>query len=133
MTREKEEKSKKTVLLIDDSKYTLSLVGGALEEHGIKVIAVSDVISANQAIHHEKVDLVLLDIMMPMLSGNEVCEIFKEMDALKDIPVVLFSELGEERLKELKDESQADGYIPKSVGLEETCNRVNKWLKNQSG
>ena len=129
--KEERKKAKKTVLLIDDSKYTLELVGSALEEKGIKVIAVSDVISANRAIHHEPVDLVLLDIMMPMLSGNEVCEIFKEMDAIKDIPVILFSEIGEERLKELVKESKADGYIPKAVGLQKTCAKVKEWLKKK--
>lgn len=79
------------VLIVDDEPDVVSLIERTLASDGIVVVKAYDGIAALDLIGTEKPDLVLLDLMMPMMSGYEVCQQIKANPQTSDIPVVCLS------------------------------------------
>tara|TARA_R110001592_G_scaffold30011_4_gene107947 strand:- start:1365 stop:1757 length:393 start_codon:yes stop_codon:yes gene_type:complete len=79
------------VLIVDDEPDVVSLIERTLLADGFEVFKAFDGIGALDMIMAEKPDLVLLDIMMPMMSGYEVCAQIKSNPQTQDIPVVCLS------------------------------------------
>lgn len=79
------------VLVVDDEPDVVALIERTLSGDGIGVVTAFDGISALDHINTDKPDLVLLDLMMPMMSGYEVCEQIKSNPQTSDIPVVCLS------------------------------------------
>ncbi|UCD83256.1 MAG: response regulator, partial [Deltaproteobacteria bacterium] len=88
----------KKVLIVDDSELILTMSRDALEKQGYEVYTAGSGIEANRIIFApgKKPDLILLDIMMPMLNGDKVYEFFKRSELSRDIPVAIFSSKDEE-------------------------------------
>ena len=76
---------------MDDEPDVVAVIGHALTSEGFDVMVAYDGISALDMVETEKPDLVLLDLMMPMMSGYEVCEQIKANPATKEIPVICLS------------------------------------------
>ena len=76
------------ILVVDDEPDVVSLLEATLRAEGFDVVKAYDGIGALDLVTSEKPDLILLDIMMPMMSGYEVCEQVKANPATKHIPVV---------------------------------------------
>ncbi|NPA57709.1 MAG: response regulator [Aquificae bacterium] len=114
----------KKVLIIDDNEQNRLLVKLVLEQNGYQVIeAESGVDGIRKAIDHLP-DLIILDIMMPQVSGWEVMEVLKENTATKKIPVVVLTAL--DQIGDL----EADGYLQKPLDvarLLETVAEAVKW------
>jgi len=81
----------KTILVVDDEPDVVSFLETTLKAENFTVLAAYDGISALDICSTEKPDLVLLDIMMPMMSGYEVCEQIKANPVTQDIPVLFLS------------------------------------------
>ncbi|MCF6285651.1 MAG: response regulator [Candidatus Hydrogenedentes bacterium] len=79
------------ILVVDDEPDVVSLLERTLRADGFEVLTAFDGIGALDVIMAEKPDLVLLDIMMPMMSGYEVCAQVKSNPQTKDIPIVCLS------------------------------------------
>ncbi len=79
------------ILVVDDEPDVVALIEQTLKAYGMDVIRAYDGISALDLVSTEKPDLVLLDIMMPMMSGYEVCEQIKANPVTQHIPVVCVS------------------------------------------
>ncbi len=79
------------VLIVDDEPDVVSLIERTLTSDGFEVVKAYDGIGALDLISTEKPDLVLLDLMMPMMSGYEVCQQIKSNPQTRDIPVVCLS------------------------------------------
>jgi CheY-like chemotaxis protein len=108
--------TKQKVLIIDDSPLVLEMAKDILEEAGYIVHTATNGIEANQHIFSldgRKPDLILLDIMMPLLSGNKKADLLRQSEHSRDIPVLLISSKSEQELKELAYESYAAGYLCK--------------------
>ena len=118
----------RTLLLIDDSETVLGLLGDALREEGFEVHAESSVIAANKHLYRGRVDLVLLDVQMPMISGGEVCRILKDREETREVPVVFFSDLPDAELERLVQQAGAQGYLSKSRPLPEIVAEVKRRL-----
>lgn len=82
---------KPCVLVVDDEPDVVSFVEQVLLAEGFRVLTAYDGISALDIAETEKPDMVLLDIMMPMMSGYEVCEQLKSNPTTQQIPVICFS------------------------------------------
>ncbi len=80
--------AKLKVLVVDDEPDVVSVIERALVSENFDVIVAYDGINALDIAESEKPDLILLDIMMPMMSGFEVCEQLKARSQTRDIPVV---------------------------------------------
>lgn len=113
----------------DDASIRLGLVD-TLESEGYSVVEAVNGEEAVALFHDEQPDLVLLDIMMPRLSGYDVCrEIRKTNNA---VPVLMLSAKSEEIDKVLGLELGADDYITKPFGVRELLARVSAALRRSS-
>lgn len=105
---------KKTCLVVDDSPLVLAMVTDTLEASGFDVVATDFGIKANQVIYRDPPpDIILLDVMMPLLSGDQKVKLIKERERSKNIPILLISSKDKAELEELTRTSGADGYIQK--------------------
>lgn len=82
---------KPKILIVDDEPDVVDFIERTLRTEGFDVVSAFDGIGAIDLADTEKPDLVLLDIMMPMMSGYEVCEQIKSNPRTKDIPVICVS------------------------------------------
>jgi CheY-like chemotaxis protein len=87
--KDKETRSGKTVLVIDDSPTIRRVVSLTLERHGFQVVTANDGVDGLTKLQENRVDLVLLDIMMPKLDGYQVCKSIREKK--KTVPVIMLS------------------------------------------
>jgi len=118
------------ILLVDDSVTVLEITKEALEADGHKVFTAKNGLEANKVIFSkQKPDLILLDIIMPMLDGDKVLKAFQQSEISRSIPVVFFSTKSEEELKELVDKHRNKGYLRKPIKAESLRAAVRKFLK----
>lgn len=105
----------KKILVIDDSPLVLAMASDALIAAGFDVFTATNGIEANSFIFstNNRPDLIILDIMMPLLDGNKKAKILKEKDFSRDIPILFISSKEESELAQMVAESGADGYIRK--------------------
>lgn len=119
----------KTILIIDDSEVVLTMAMDALVQAGYEVLTATNGIEANRFIFSKKrPDLIIMDIMMPMLDGNKKAKLLKENEVSKDIPILLLSSKSEKEMRELAAEAGANGYILKPFSAEELIAKVKKSL-----
>jgi two-component system, OmpR family, alkaline phosphatase synthesis response regulator PhoP len=116
--------AKQRILIVDDSELVLVMARDALEEAGYEVCTATNGIEANSYIFSvDKPDLIILDVMLPMLDGNKKAKLLREKEFSRDIPILLLSSKSEEELRRLTAEAGADGFIRKpftSAGLVES-------------
>jgi len=123
--------SGKKILVIDDSELVLAMASDALKNAGYEVFTATNGIEANSFIFSttSRPDLIIMDIMMPLLDGNKKAKILKEKDFSKDIPIMFISSKSEAELEKLVAESGADGYICKPFTNQGIVNSVRNVLK----
>ena len=117
------------ILLVDDNQQNLELMQAYLEGLPCRLSTARDGIEAIEAIHREKPDLVLLDVMMPKMSGFEVCRKLKADPATRDIVVIMVTALHEVGDHERAVESGTDDFLTKPVNKLELLTRVRSLLK----
>jgi two-component system alkaline phosphatase synthesis response regulator PhoP len=103
----------KKVMVVDDEPYIARVIKFKLEQEGYTVVSANDGITGLEKIRQEKPQLVLLDVMMPGLSGYEVCQKIKADAELAGIPVVFLTAKGQERDREQGLAIGASDYITK--------------------
>jgi len=119
----------KTIMVVDDEPALLQLIEAILGTEGYNVIAVSNGREALEKLKKAKPDLVLLDMMMPGMSGREVCEKIRSDPKTKSIKVAFltvakFSEAGRDTLKKMK----VSDYITKPFDNDDLLKRIKKIL-----
>jgi CheY-like chemotaxis protein len=102
------------ILLIEDSKTIRRENESALQNAGYEVICAEDGESALQMAQEQHPDLVLLDMILPKMSGPEVLKHLKSEPATAEIPVVVLSSLSEKNRKKLLEEG-AEEYLEKNA------------------
>lgn len=117
------------ILVVDDDPVSLQVVVEMLEAGGYQVKAAASGREALRMAEQEPPDLVILDILMPDMDGHEVCLRLKEIESLKDIPVLFISGLGD--LMEKIKSFQVGGvdYVVKPFHLREVLARVETHLQ----
>ena len=117
-----------TVLVVDDNVQNRELLAVYLESIPVRVQAVGDGVEALDLIAAEPPDLILLDIMMPKMSGFEVCRKLKTDPATREIPVIMVTALRELGDIERAVESGTDDFLSKPVSRVELVTRVRNLL-----
>ncbi len=102
------------VAVIDDDEETLETVAAILGRSGLDVVTHAAAHSRLVFIARELPDLVLLDVNMPLVPGDDVCQLLKAHPRLNRIPVVFFSSNDEQTLRRMVRDTGAAGYISKS-------------------
>ncbi|HEX5773446.1 MAG TPA: response regulator transcription factor [Geomobilimonas sp.] len=121
--------AQKRILIVDDSELVLVMAKDALEAAGYEVFTASSGIEANSYIFSpRKPDLIILDVMLPMLDGNKKAKLLREKEFSREIPILLLSSKSEEELRHMVAESGADGFIRKPFTNEGIVTRVRSLL-----
>ena len=121
--------SKSTILVVDDNSQNLELLQAYLEDLRCKVITAVDGLEAMKAVTQHNPDLILLDIMMPRMSGFEVCRRLKQNPATADIPVVMITALNELGDIERAVAVGTDDFLSKPINKLELLTRVKSLLR----
>jgi len=111
----------RTILVVDDEPTLRETLVDALEADGFRVVAAADGRGALTAFRAERPDLVLLDLMLPELSGIEVCRIIR---AESGVPIVMLTAKDSELDKVVGLELGADDYVTKPFSLRELSARI---------
>jgi DNA-binding response OmpR family regulator len=115
-----------TVLLVDDEESVQKLLAYPLERDGFRVLQARDGEEALQRFAEERVDLVVLDLMLPKVDGLEVC---KRLRAESSVPIIMLTARDDEFDKVLGLELGADDYITKPFSIREFRSRVRALLR----
>ena len=117
----KEQECKPTVLVVDDNQENLELLQAYLEDVDCRTISARDGLEALNIVSKNRPDLILLDVMMPKMSGFEVCKRIKNDPHTSDIPVIMVTALSEFGDIERAIDSGTDDFLSKPVNkLERT-------------
>ncbi len=116
------------VLVVDDAQEILQLVSMALEDD-YEIHTAEDGLDGLNAVDRLRPDLVVLDVMMPRMSGYEVCGALKEKPDTQDIPVLMLSARGEKAHVKKGFYAGADDYLPKPFDPEELLLRSRALLR----
>jgi adenylate cyclase len=120
------------ILVVDDTPQNVRLLGDLLVAKGYDVTAAASGAEALAQIEKQRPDLVLLDVVMPGLSGYDVCRRIRENPATTTLPVVMVTALdpGTERIKGI--EAGADDFVTKPLNQPELLARVKSLLRIKS-
>jgi two-component system, OmpR family, phosphate regulon response regulator PhoB len=118
-----------TILVVDDEKPLREMLAAALEEAGYRVFQAFHGRGALDVIAAERPDLVVSDIMMPLMNGVELCRTLKGNGATAQIPVILMSAAG----KSAAEGAGADAYSDKPFDLDVLEALVRHWLTASGG
>jgi CheY-like chemotaxis protein len=124
-----EEVRRSTILIADDNDQNVELLQAYLDELGCRVVAAYDGQETLRAVADAKPDLVLLDIMMPKVSGFEICRKLKSDPATADIPICMVTALHEMGDIERAVEAGTDDFLSKPIRKWELLTRVRSLLR----
>lgn len=126
-----ESKSEKvpTILIVDDNEQNIELMQAYLEELDCDTLSAYNGREALDVVEKNLPDLLLLDIMMPQMSGFEVCKRLKADSRTKDIPIIMVTALNEFGDIERGIDSGTDDFVSKPVNKLELLARVRTMLK----
>ncbi len=125
----KEQEKTPTVLIVDDNLQNLELLQAYLEDLDCLTVPAHDGLEALSIISEMPPDLILLDVMMPKMSGFEVCKRIKNDPKTSDIPVIMVTALNEFGDIERGIKSGTDDFLSKPVNKLELLTRVKTMLK----
>ena len=120
--------SKPRVLLVDDQLGVLEMLGLFFDRAGFDVEKATDGLIALQKVNETQPDIVVLDVMMPGMSGIEVCKHLRSQPQTSQLPIIMLSAKGEVDDKLIGFEAGADDYVSKPVARQELLARANALL-----
>ena len=116
------------ILIVDDSNTNIVLLEAVFSGKGYRVETTLNAIDAFQSISKEKPDLILLDLLMPKISGYDFMKRLNQDELTSDIPVIVISAVTDyDNIKKIMEMGISD-YVKKPVDIEDLVVRVNKIL-----
>ena len=116
----------KRVLVVDDEKLIVKGIRFSLEQDNMEVDCAYDGEEALEMAHNKEYDIILLDVMLPKLTGFEVCQQIREFS---NVPVIMLTAKGDDMDKILGLEYGADDYITKPFNILEVKARIKAILR----
>lgn len=121
-----------TVLIIDDEKDLVEALSYNLEKEGFQTIRAFDGFSGLTKGRTLKPSIIVLDLMLPNISGIDICKKLKSEKETADIPIIILTAKGDETDKILGLELGADDYVTKPFSIRELISRIKVILKRYS-
>lgn len=118
-----------TLLVVDDQPVNADLLTTILRNRGYSTLAVYSGAEALEAVEHNAVDMILLDVSMPIMDGYQVCRTLKADERFRDIPVLFVSAISDVRVKVEGFQAGGIDYITKPFQREELLVRVHTHLE----
>lgn len=118
------------VLIVEDEYDIRELLQNYLENEGYQVVSASDGEQALEMFHSATPDLILLDIMLPLLNGYEVCKAIREES---NIPVIMLTALDSEQSQLKGFDLRIDDYIPKPFSMPILLRKIAAVLRRTVG
>jgi two-component system alkaline phosphatase synthesis response regulator PhoP len=118
-----------TILIVDDNAQNIELLQAFLESLPVKIVTAVDGIDALEKVAEHNPDLILLDVMMPRMSGFQVCKKLKTDPKTKDIQILMVTALNELGDIEQASECGTDDFVSKPVNKVELQTRVKSLLR----
>ena len=119
----------KRILIIEDDRDIIELVRYNLVNEGFQVTAASDGTAGLASVKKSPPDILLLDLMLPRLSGLEICKEIRRDSALNRLPILMLTARGEEADRVVGLEMGADDYVTKPFSPRELVARVKALLR----
>jgi CheY-like chemotaxis protein len=119
----------KKILLVDDTNLFLEMQKGFFERSGCQVLAAKSGTEGLAKIRSEVPDLVLLDLEMPDMNGDEVCGLAKKDKRLKKIPIVMLSSRSDQKAIKKCQKAGCDNYLTKPITQKKLLDETARILK----
>jgi CheY-like chemotaxis protein len=116
----------KKVLICDDDEGILDMLALILEDAGFNTVSEINSLNVNKLIEKEQPDLLLLDLWMPVLSGDQVLKMIKNNPETSNLPVIIISASIEGA--KIAAEAGANNFIAKPFDVDELINKVHQLL-----
>lgn len=118
-----------TALVVEDSMTDMQILTRCLQQGGLDVLTANSGEEALTKLSSQKLDIIILDVVLPGCSGFEVCRELKAAAATSDIPVLICSTKGGEMDKFWGMKQGADAYLAKPIDQEEFVRTVKQLIK----
>jgi DNA-binding response OmpR family regulator len=119
----------KKILIIEDDIFLQNLEANKLKKDNYEIITAGTGDEAMEKISVENIDLILLDLILPGIDGFDVLQKIKETESLKKVPVIVFSNLSEEKdIKRAREMGAVDFMVKSNFSLNELAEHINKFL-----
>jgi DNA-binding response OmpR family regulator len=119
---------KQRSLIVDDDPELSRMIGFSLEKSGFEVVTANNGKDGLQQADEARPDLIVLDVMMPDMSGIEVCQKLRDRPVTRNVPIIMLSALADIDAKLSGFQVGADDYVPKPVNAKELLARIQALL-----
>ena len=122
-----------TVLIVDDTERSRQLLTSLLQPEGYRLIEAADGIEAIEQARAESPDVILLDVMMPGMDGFETCRLIRDIEGLREVPILFLTALDDRKSRLEGLRAGADDFITKPIDIAElrirlrTITRINRF------
>lgn len=125
--------TKKYILVMEDDKFYGNIFQTKLTEEGFDVTVATDGEKGLEEASKRKPDLILLDLIMPIKDGFEVLKALKENATLKDVNIIIISNLGQENdVNKALAMGAVDYLIKANISLQEAVDKVKKYFNDKA-
>ncbi|KKT96342.1 MAG: hypothetical protein UW97_C0015G0006 [Parcubacteria group bacterium GW2011_GWA2_45_15] len=129
---DKEEKKERKIVLVEDDSLMSSILATHLIKEGFSIVSVTNGTQAFERIQAEQPSIVLLDIVLPGISGFDILQKLKQEESTKSIPVLILSNLGSKEEIQRGMELGAEAYLVKANSMvEEITGKVREILNRR--
>ena len=115
------------VLVVDDSQAETRLLQSVLQQAGFHSVAINDPTRVEEKIEEERPNVILLDVVMPLRNGFQVCRDLKNQESYSKIPVILVTSKTAPSDRYWGEQQGANGYVAKPFTPDELINAVKRF------
>jgi DNA-binding response OmpR family regulator len=120
-----------SITLLEDDKYVIELIKYVVEDSGYELRIFNTISELDRSLDSLETDLFVIDLLLPDGNGFEICKKIRELESLRDIPIIILSGLNEERERVMALESCADDYVTKPFSPREFLARVRAIIRRR--